>query len=386
MTKRGECGFEDEPSMNNSRHFASAALLSILTGCMMTKDIPEQKSVALPPPTPDKAGNVVFHLHADAMTDVKICGEWSGWKREPMARDANGIWTFSVTPMPAGIWHYFFLVNGLEINDPLNPIMQASRELNASVIQMPANPPAPWDWQDVPHGVLHTHQYFSAALGVLREVVVYTPPGYTGSGPALPVLYLTQGFGGTERSWTVEGKANWIADTLISNKSAVPMVIVMSNAHALPYNGEPFGKYLPPNTDAFIKDLREDVRPLVESSYSVRKDGDGRAFCGLSMGGCEAFTLGLNYPDEFTWIAALSPSTVPRDKIQTALANPSAVNSKLHLFWVPAGKWEEPEYTQRFVNKLRDAGLQPEFELVEGDHSWPNWRRDLVKLLPRLFK
>jgi enterochelin esterase-like enzyme len=94
----------------------------------------------------------------------------------------------------------------------------------------------------------------------------------------------------------------------------------------------------------------------------------------------------LNHPDEFTWIAAMSPAAVPLDKIQSALDNPAAVNAKLHMFWVPAGRWEGADGVNKYLDKLRAAGLKPEFELVEGDHSWPNWRRDLVKMLPRLFR
>jgi enterochelin esterase family protein len=362
-------------------------LLVLITtaGCVAVKHNAKPGQPFVASPVIDKS-DVIFNLRADRMSDVEVVGEWSGWKHQAMARNGQGIWTATVNAMPAGIWHYFFLVNGLEINDAGNPVMQTSLKLDASIIQIPSDPPAPWDWQNIPHGVLHTHEYFSTALGRDRRVIVYTPPGYSANSPPLPVLYLAHGLGGTEQSWSVEGKAAWIADALISEKKAAPMIIVMPNAHAIPYTDQEFKTYLPVNTDAFISELRQDVVPLVESNYNVRKDGDDRAFAGLSMGGGEAFTLGLNHPDEFTWIAAMSPSSPPMSKIQSALDNPGAVNAKLHLFWVPAGKWEGAEGVNKYLNKLRAAGLKPEFELVEGDHSWPNWRRDLVELMPRLFR
>ncbi len=363
-----------------------------IAGCADLKDKPTNPAPAtrqtervFDSPVFDKS-NVTFNLQADRMTDVQVIGEWSGWQSLPLTRNDQGIWTVTVRNMPAGIWHYFFLVNGLEICDPMNPLMQASRKMDASIVQIPSDPPAPWDPQNIPHGVLHNHQYFSTALGRDRRVIVYTPPGYSASYPPLPVLYLTNGMGGTEESWSVDGRAGWIADALIAEKKAVPMLIVMINAHAIPYTGQKFGSYLPPNTDAFIADLRQDVRPLIEKNYKVRTDGDGRAFAGLSMGGAEAFTLGLNHPDEFTWIAAMSPSGVPLQKIQYALENSAVVNAKLHLLSVTAGNREDPEGVNRFLDKLRARGLKPEFEIVEGDHSWPNWRPVLVKLLPRLFR
>lgn len=363
-------------------------LLMTTTACVADKNAPAAaapKKQFLISPQFDHA-DVTFNLQADRARDVLIVGQWSGWRQQMMTRNEQGIWTFKVTALPPGVWTYFFLVDGLEINDPVNPVVQTGREPNASLVVMPADPPAPWDPQNIPHGVLHTHRYFSTALGREREVIVYTPPGYSASSAPLPVLYLAHGWGGDQHSWSVEGRLSWIADSMVAAKQAVPMIIVMPNAHAIPLTGHEAHSYMPDNTDAFINELRQDVRPLVASNYRLRGDADSRAFAGLSMGGCEAFTLGLTHPDEYTWIAALSPAGVPLEKIQAALDDPAAVNAKLHLFWVPAGRWENPEYVEKFVDKLKAAGLKPEFELVDGDHSWPTWRSDLVKLLPRLFR
>jgi enterochelin esterase family protein len=366
-------------------HLACVFFLMSAASCAMDTPPSKGQKAFLISPRID-GSDVTFNLDAPQAKAVVAVGQWDGWKPAPMVRDQKGIWSLHVPSMAAGIWSYYFLVDGLEINDPLNPVMQMSRELNASVIQIRSDPPAPWDPQNIPHGVLHVHEYFSPALGYDRQVIIYTPPGYSAASDPLPVLYLAQGFGGNERSWTVEGKANWITDALLAQKKCVPMIIVMPNAHAIPYDGRNVGQYLAPNTAAFIRDLRESVRPLVESNYRVRTDPDSRAFAGLSMGGCQAYTLGLTHPQEFTWIAALSPASVPLDTIRPALDDPANVNAKLHLFWVPVGAWEGPGGVKKFVDELSAAGLKPEFEIVEGDHSWPNWRRDLVKLLPRLFR
>lgn len=336
-------------------------------------------------PVIDKS-NVTFNLLSDRAREVQLVGEWNGWQPYTLGRNTQGIWSLNVNPLPAGIWSYFFLVDGMEINDPMNQVIQPTRELNASLVQVTDSPLAPWDPQDVPHGVLHTHQYFSTALGFERQLIVYTPPGYNASTPPLPVLYLTQGLGGTEQSWTIQGKAHWITDALIAQKKAVPMIIVMPNAHALAYDGQHFGQYVAPNTDIFICEMQQDIRPLIESNYNVRTDGDSRAFVGLSMGGAQAIQIGLTHPDEYTWIGALSPSKPPMQRIQAALDSGQSVSSKLHLFWMPVGDRESPGETKHYADKLTAAGLKPEFEVVQGDHSWPVWRHDLVRLLPRLFR
>ena len=53
---------------------------------------------------------------------------------------------------------------------------------------VPSVPPAPWDWQDVPHGTVHLHGYASKSLGRARELAVYTPPGYERSGSHAVVI------------------------------------------------------------------------------------------------------------------------------------------------------------------------------------------------------
>jgi enterochelin esterase-like enzyme len=68
--------------------------------------------------------------------------------------------------------------------------------------------------------------------------VVYSPPNAKGP---LPVLYLAHGYSDEEKTWTVHGKAHWILDALIAQKKAVPMLIVMPNAHAIDPEGAAWG-------------------------------------------------------------------------------------------------------------------------------------------------
>src|SRR5207244_8391043 len=72
------------------------------------------------------------------------------------------------------------------------------------------------------------------ALGAVRRVLVYTPPGYEKGHARYPVLYLLHGFGGDETGWTATGRAHLIADNLIAEHKIVPCIIVMPNGHAVP--------------------------------------------------------------------------------------------------------------------------------------------------------
>ena len=81
--------------------------------------------------------------------------------------------------------------------------------------------------------------YYSTALGKNRRVLVYTPPSYDRSRAPLPVLYLYHGFYDTRYSWVTEGRLAQILDNLLAEGKVVPMIVVVPDAHALPFEPTP---------------------------------------------------------------------------------------------------------------------------------------------------
>ena len=53
---------------------------------------------------------------------------------------------------------------------------------------------------NIPHGEMTMVEYDSKTVGTRRQMVVYTPPGYS-TDRKYPVLYLLHGIGGNEREW-----------------------------------------------------------------------------------------------------------------------------------------------------------------------------------------
>jgi enterochelin esterase family protein len=150
-----------------------------------------------------------------------------------MDRGSNDVWSVTVGPVESGIWEYSFQVDGVTIIDPLNPLIKPMRQPRTSILHLPSDPPALHDYQHVPHGVVRQHTYFSKSLGRLRELVVYTPPGYDQKpSEQYPTLYLQHGSGDNQATWTTHGKAHWIVDNLIAQGRAKPMIIVMMDGHA----------------------------------------------------------------------------------------------------------------------------------------------------------
>jgi len=326
---------------------------------------------------------VTFRLQAPKATEVVVSGQWGG-QPAAMTKGEGDVWSVTVGPIEPGVWEYSFRVDGVQMIDPGNPAIKPMREPRTSILQIPGQPPLLWDFQDVPHGVVHSHTYFSKSLGKLRELAVYTPPSYgQKADERFPTLYLQHGSGDNQATWVVHGKAHWILDNLIAQGKARPMVVVMMDGHA----GDRSASGPGGNTGAFERDLLQDVMPFVEANYRVKTDAADRCIAGLSMGGGQSLTIGLNHLDRFAWVAGFSSSAPSQDAVAGFLNDPAVANQKLKLLWIACGKDDFLlKRNEEFVALLKGKGIQHEWRLTEGTHCWPVWRGYLAELAPKLFQ
>lgn len=346
----------------------------------------------LPPPpilSPEIDANrmVTFRLLAPLAHDVSVNGQWPDG-HAVMAKGTNGVWNVTVGPVDPGVWEYSLQMDGVPMIDPANPLIKPMRQPTVSILEIKSQPNMPWDLQDVPHGTVHWHTYYSKSLGRFRQLAVYTPPGYEkNKWKRFPVLYLQHGYGDNQETWVVHGKANLILDSLIAEGRAKPMMIVMMDGHAAVPLGSPNSNFLEHNTALFEHDLLQEAIPLVAKNYRVKHGSANCAIAGLSMGGSESLTIGLNHPDIFGWVAGFSAATPSRNAISSALQNPAALNSKLKLLYIADGKDDFLlQRNKNFISLLDSCHIKYEWHLTEGAHTWPVWRNYLVDLAPKLFR
>ena len=332
-------------------------------------------------------GRVTFRIKAPNADNVTVHGQWSG---DPvvLAKSGEALWE-GTTPekVAPGVHEYNFMVDGMGTIDSRNRVIKPQRWPSRSILHIPSDPPAHWDLQDIPHGTVHLHDYYSSSLNTWRKLVVYTPPGLEKSKNRLPVLYLSHGHSDTQDTWTVDGKAHWIMDSLIHQKLAKPMIIVMPDAHPLSPDSMPRGQYGEANRQAFAREMVEEIIPFVEAHYKADKRPSMRAFAGLSMGGGHAFELAFQHHDQFSWIAAFS-SSPPKPEYLQASANIKSMNKDLKLFWIACGDKDRLlERNEEADVLMEELGIHHEYTVTVGDdHSWPVWRRYLVTVLPRFFQ
>jgi enterochelin esterase family protein len=144
------------------------------------------------------------------------------------------------------------------------------------------------------------------------------------------------------------------------------------------------------NTPQFSKDLLGDVIPFIDSHYRTLADRDHRAIIGLSMGGGESLSIGLNHLELFSYVAGFSAGlnrTADFSQPYASLiADPAASNQQLHLLWIGCGRDDGLFPTsKRFSDFLTAHQIKHTFWESSGEHTWTNWRHYLNEVAPLLF-
>lgn len=364
-------------------HFTShwPCLLLLFRLCLLPCYAEDGDVADSPEVLPDH--RVTFRLEAPNADTVMVRGVKRG--EVPMVKDAHGLWTLTLGPVAPGLYGYSFIVDGESMLDPSNPEIKPERDPDESELEVLAKNPALTQWQNVPHGTIHLHDYFSTPLKRVRHLRVYTPPGYEQKHEQrYPVLILMHGTGDTEATWTEFGRAHYILDNLLAQEKARPMILIMPDGHGDLRDEEGIGQR---NLAQLESDVLHAVLPMIDKAYRTLPDADHRAICGLSMGGFQSLFIGIRNVKSIAWVAGMSAYVPDAEMVcGTAMSDPD-INSKLRLLWHQIGKDDYllPEQ-RKFEAILENHHIQRQFKLTEGDHSWPVWRGYLEELLPLLFQ
>lgn len=362
--------------------------------CALAASAPSEAQGPAPVRSPEVGSDrrVTFRLRAPNAREVLLSRE--GAPRMPMQKDEQGVWSVTTPPLEPDYYGYSFIVDGVGMIDPGNPLMKPNLLNTQSMVHVPGPASLPWEVNPVPHGAVHRHFYRSGVVGDERDFYVYTPPGYDPRGRTrYPVLYLLHGFSDDASGWTAVGRAHTILDNLIAQGKAKPMLVVMPLGYGAPEILSRSGPgFRDPglrqrNFDRFRDALLTEVIPEVEKSYRVRADRTARAIAGLSMGGAESLFVGLNALDRFAYVGAFSSGGLGSD-LDSAFPNlTAAANDRLRLLWIACGTEDGLiEGNRRLRDWLKSKGVEHTGVETPGAHTWMVWRRNLATFAPMLFR
>lgn len=283
-----------------------------------------------------------------------------------------------------------------------------------------------------------TEKFHSDALGVDKDVRVYLPAGYDpADARRYPVFYYLHGLGGTESDWLSGAKLDQAADTL-GLEAIVVMPDGDNNFYidsavdtkydACLKDGE--GMFLPkqPRGKTCVKAskyetyMTRDLIDWVDRTYKTIATREARGIAGLSMGGFGALVLSMRHPDIYGAAASHSGLITPlykgpypyekgKGELHTSYAsvastykvignlgawvasifgtdfavwqayNPIALAQKLApgelALYLDCGTEDEFLFNNSVAflhDTLLDRGIQHEFWLGPGHHSFDLWR------------
>ena len=154
-------------------------------------------------------GKIIFRINAPEAKEVRFQSETT---EKPMQKDADGVWSYTLTENVTETFKYCFVVDGTQVADPSNMYLSPDKGFKYSVCNNPANPYSFATMGDIPHGTVR--------YDLNTNVGIYFPPTDDALAPVLIRLIL--GPDDTMESWFKVGGADAIADKLLAEGKIQP--------------------------------------------------------------------------------------------------------------------------------------------------------------------
>lgn len=362
-----------------------------------------------------------------SVKEVKLCGDflpfkvvssekWGDHEEFPpveMTKNADGVWEFTSNVLKPDLYKYWFEVDGVKTIDINNLyVMRGGRSDNANYFIINSGVSANYITQQVPHGTVSARWYYSPSFGKDRRMYVYTPAGYEQQPTRrFPVLYIFHGSSEEESSWLSQGRLVEIMDNLIAQGLCEPMIVIAPNGDL-----DSQASYYTMNFDCsnqpHMCDVQNrskgkddfdyyeyehsfrDIINFVDMNYRTIPSKQGRAVCGVSMGGRNAMNVSRIMRNTFDYVGLFSPALEPQIHFPNKDYDQEIVNSLrqqaedgVKLYWIGVGQHDLQWKTNVPFRKILDeVGMKYSFNPSNGAHTYNNWRVYLTKFAPQLFK
>lgn len=248
--------------------------------------------------------------------------------------------------------------------------------------------------------VYETKAYATDERTVTKTAYVYLPYGYSRE-KEYNILYLMHGTGDDEKYWMKTNPYNkTMLDNLIASGDIQPLIVVTPTF----YVEDDCADDLDQLTYSFAKELRNDLMPEIESSYSTyaksaddagfSESRDHRAFAGLSRGAVTMYHSVLcRSLDHFSWFGAFSGSRTDVQAFEDTIQTGEFADMPIHYLYVASGNFDFalPGQVQDYqalldIEPRLRAGVNTTFDVFPMRyHSMGNWHLALYNYLQKIF-
>lgn len=249
---------------------------------------------------------------------------------------------------------------------------------------------------DLPHGLITTVQYDSKTIGKRREMMVYTPPGYS-SDKKYPVMYLLHGLNSGNGQWPYWVRADNVIDNLLAEDKIKPVIMVFPNCNTnmtvetpKPDEEEERNSRYKGYGVSFENDLLKDIIPYIEAHYSVYTDRKHRALAGLSMGGGQSLNIGLSHIKTFAYVGGFSSAPNTNEfgglSVTKLLPDLKAAKNRLKVLWLGCGNKDDLFFvSQRVHQYLKKEGVPHIWHVDDNAHDDIEWANNLYYFAQHIF-
>lgn len=248
--------------------------------------------------------------------------------------------------------------------------------------------------------VYDTKAYATDERDVKKTAYVYLPYGYSEE-KEYNILYLMHGTGDDEKYWLKTNPYNkTMLDNMIADGDIEPLIVVTPTF----YVEDDCADDLDQLTYSFAKELRNDLMPEIESSYSTyaksaddegfSKSRDHRAFAGLSRGAVTMYHSALCQSlDYFSWFGAFSGSRTDKTAFEDTIQMGDFAELPIHYLYVASGNFDFalPGQVQDYqalldIEPRLRSGVNTCFDVFPMRyHSMGNWHLALYNFLQKIF-
>lgn len=254
---------------------------------------------------------------------------------------------------------------------------------------------------DVTYGELIRTTYYSNTCEKDRNVIVLLPAGYS-EDKKYPVCYVLHGIFGDETSMIGDGERGlrMVVGNLMADKEIEEMIFVFPYMFASK-TADVCKEISVENTkayDNFVNDLKDDLMPFIEKTYSVATGRENTAVTGFSMGGRESLAIGLTIPDLVGYICAIAPAPGLVPGKDWAMEHPGQFaesditfdgKEKLYVLMMCCGDADSVvgTFPKTYHEVMEKNGVEHMWwEVAGSDHGDPAITNGLVNFCKTIFK